>query len=242
MLLLHHRLYDIAKTDLESANLLAKNNLYPQAIYFYSQACEKAAKSVVALYQISYEKKPEDKVSFTLKRVHGHKLLYITTTIAKIFVDYDKKLLLKRGVKQSDELFQTVDESIKKILARKPDMIDLIAYYAFNVKRIYEQLYTRLNEYNPSLGAERPFWGVLRELHKFPKSKYLKFNILSQFLFIVLDGMDTYARYPTHDTNYTNIAFLKKPEIREACSLLGIMVADLISLVPPGWNKIESLT
>jgi hypothetical protein len=49
MLLQHLRLYDVAKTDLEAANLLAKNHLYPQA-------CEKAAKSVVALYQFSYEK------------------------------------------------------------------------------------------------------------------------------------------------------------------------------------------
>jgi hypothetical protein len=180
-------------------------------------------------------------VSIILGRVHGHKLLYITTTIAKIFVDYDKKLLLRRGVKEGDEIFQTVDEAIQKILSRKPDMVDLVAYYALNVKGIYEQLYRRLNEDNPLLGAEHPYWGVLRELHKFPESKYLKFNTLSQFLFIVLDGMDTYTRYPIHETNYTNIAFLKKPEIREACSLLAIMVADLISLVPLVWNKIEYL-
>jgi hypothetical protein len=54
--------------------------------------------------------------------------------------------------------------------------------------------------------------------------------------------MDTYARYPMRDTNYTNIGFLKDPEIKEACSLLDILVADLIRLVPLVWHKIESLT
>jgi hypothetical protein len=98
MLLLHHRLYDIAKTDLEAANILAKNNLYPQAIYFYSQACEKAAKSVVALYQIRYEEMPENEVFIGLKKIHGHKLLKTTTTITNIFVDYEKKLHVKRDI------------------------------------------------------------------------------------------------------------------------------------------------
>jgi hypothetical protein len=61
-------------------------------------------------------------------------------------------------------------------------------------------------------------------------------------LYIVLDGMDNYARYPMSDTNYTNIGFLKEPEIKEACSLLDIMVTDMVNLVPIEWKKIESLT
>jgi hypothetical protein len=44
-----------------------------------------------------------------------------------------------------------------------------------------------------------------------------------------------------NDTGYTNIAFLKGPEIREACSLLGEMVGDLISLVPLVWKRLEFL-
>lgn len=240
--MLHHRLYDMAKTDLGAASILAKNNLYPQAIYFYSQACEKAAKSVVALYQISYEEKSEDEVSNGLKKIHGRKLLKTTTTIANLFMDYEKKLHAKRRGKESDDFIRRVNDSVKKIQSRKPDMTSLIALYTLNVRGIYELYYRRLTEEGvPSHGAN-PLWGVLRELHKIPKTRYLKFNTLSQFLFIVLDGMDTYARYPMRDTNYTNIGFLKDPEIKEACSLLDIMIADLIRLVPLVWNKIESLT
>jgi hypothetical protein len=122
-------------------------------------------------------------------------------------------------------------------------MTILMAYYAHNVKAIYERLYIRLSENNASLDAKDPRRGIpfLRELYTNPETRYLKYNTLSQFLFVLLDGMDLYARYPMNDTGYTNIAFLKGPEIRETCSLLGEMVGDLISLVPLVWKRLEIL-
>jgi HEPN domain-containing protein len=56
MLLLHHRLHDIAESELKAANALTNNSFYPQAVYFYEQAFEKAAKSIVALYLIKFKK------------------------------------------------------------------------------------------------------------------------------------------------------------------------------------------
>jgi HEPN domain-containing protein len=238
--LLFNRIYDIAKTDLEAANILAKNSLYPQAIYFYSQACEKAAKSVIAVYLIQYEKKTDEEVLKILKS-HGHNLLELAETTTKIFVDYEKGLYVKRGGKGTDALIRTANESIEEIQGRIPNIQDLMAYYAGNVKVVYERLYARLSENYSPRGAEDPRFGVLRELYKIPKTKYLKFNTLSQFLFILLDKMDIYSRYPMNDIGYANITFLKEPEIREACSLLGEMVGDLIILVPLVWSKIESL-
>jgi HEPN domain-containing protein len=111
---LHSRLYDIAKSDLDAANILTKNSRYPQAIYFYAQACEKAAKSIVALHRIGYEKKSEEEVLIELK-VHFHKLLELASTTTKIFVDYDKRLYIERGGKESDEIIQTVTKSIETI-------------------------------------------------------------------------------------------------------------------------------
>ncbi len=90
--MLHCRFYVIAKSDLEAANILTKNSRYPQAIYFYAQAFEKATKSAAALYFISYEKKSESETSDKLKNIHGHSLLRLTITIAKIFVDYETGL------------------------------------------------------------------------------------------------------------------------------------------------------
>jgi hypothetical protein len=48
---------------------LTRSNLYPQAIYFYAQAFEKAAKSAVALYLIGYENKSESQASEELKNI-----------------------------------------------------------------------------------------------------------------------------------------------------------------------------
>lgn len=172
---------------------------------------------------------------------HGHNLLKLAETTTKIFVDYEKGLYVKRGGKETDELIRTANESMKKIQGRKPDIQELMAYYASNVKVLYERLYARLSENYSPKGAEDPGFGVLREVYKIPKTKHLKFNTLSQFLFILLDEMDIYSRYPMNDNGYPNIVFLKEPQIREACSLLGIMVGDLISLVPLVWNKVESL-
>jgi HEPN domain-containing protein len=138
--LLFNRIYDIAKTDFESANILAKNSLYPQTIYFCSQACEKAAKSVIAMYLIQYEKKTDEEVLKILKS-HGHNLLKLAETTTKIFVEYEKGLYVKRGGKETDRLIRTANESIKKIQGRKPDIQDLMAYYAGNVKVLYERLY-----------------------------------------------------------------------------------------------------
>lgn len=192
--LLYCRIHDIAKTDLEAANILAKNSLFPQAIYFYSQACEKAAKSVIAMNMIHREKKTDEEVLGILKsHNYGHNLLKLAETTTKIFVDYEKGLYLKRGGKETDELISTANELIKKIQDRKPDIQDLMAYYGGNVKVLYERLYSRLSENHSPIGAEHPYVGVLRELYKIPKTKYLKFNTLSQFLFILLDEMDVYS-------------------------------------------------
>ena len=58
----------------------------------------------------------------------------------------------------------------------------------------FQRLYATLGENNPSLSAEDPRSGVLCELYKKSKTKYLRLNRLSQFLFVPLDRMDIYAK------------------------------------------------
>ena len=104
--MLHHRLRDIAKSELKAANVLTNDSLYPQAVYFYAQAFEKAAKSVVALYLIKFKEFPESKVSGSkpeewseskvsekLRDIYGHKLVKITVAIAKILTERDRTLI-----------------------------------------------------------------------------------------------------------------------------------------------------
>jgi hypothetical protein len=100
--LLHCRLYEITKTDLVAANILTKNSLYPQAIYFYEQAFEKAAKSAVALYLDRHENMSESKVSQELKDNYRHGLVKLTSFTAEIFVKSGIRSYLERGGKESD--------------------------------------------------------------------------------------------------------------------------------------------
>jgi hypothetical protein len=254
MLLLHHRLHDIAKSELKAANALTNNSLYPQAVYFYAQAFEKAAKSVVALYLIIYKKLPESevsesepvewsesKVSEKLRVIYGHKLMKITVAIANILTENDRRLYMSRGGDEGDPLIRMLDESIEKIKNHAKDKAFLILYYESDVKFIYERMYLRLKENTPVQKKEHHGWEFLRKRYANPMTKYSKFGTLTQYLFLLLDGMDLYTRYPMEDANYNNIKFLSRPEIHGACLELGEMVGELVSLVSLVWNKIESL-
>jgi hypothetical protein len=226
--MLHGRLHDIAKTDLEAANILTQNNHYPQAIYFYQQAFEKATKSVVALYLLKHKKKTEPEVSKELssKKTYGHKLVELTVSIAKILTEKDRNLYLSRGGKETDQLIQDLNKSIDNIRTHTQDKMDLIAYYKNNVKKIYELFYERLQKNAPVGRDNHPGWKILRERYANPKTKYSEIGVLTQFLFIVLDGMDLYTRYPMEDVNYNNIKFLSGTEIYFACVSLGEMVGE----------------
>jgi hypothetical protein len=237
--LLHCRLYDLAKSDLKAANTLTNNSHYLQAIYFYAQAFEKAAKSAVALHLTSYEKMSESRVYEELKNNYRHGLLKLTSFTAEIFVNSGIKSHLKRGGKESDKEIQKAKSasSILYLETLKPDMTELLSNYEGSVKACYS-LYTKLKEesYFDSEGLK-----LLRELFKIPEAKYIKFNTLARILFPILDGMDLYSRYPMDDIGNLNIAFLSRPEISGACLLLGEMVGEFDSLVPLVWNKIYSI-
>jgi hypothetical protein len=238
---LNYKLFEIAKSDLRAADILAKNGLYPQAIYFYEQVFEKAVKSVVALYLIKHKDKSASDASEELWRTYSHKLMSLTVAIAEILVENDIKLYLSRGGEKSDWLIKVLNESIEKIKTHKQNKTELIAYYKDNVKFIYERFYSRLKENSPVHSGDHPNWKFLRERHADPKTKYSKIAPLTQSLFFLLDAMDVYTRYPMQDVNYNNIAFLSRPEIGRACLILGEMIEELISLVPLVWEKIESL-
>jgi hypothetical protein len=238
---LHDKLYEIAKSELRAAKILTKDGSYPQAIYFYAQAFEKAAKSAIALYLISYEKKSESQTSRELKNNYSHGLLKLTSFGSKIFVDSGIKSYVKRGGQINDEEIQIAIKasSIPHLETLTSDKLELISNYESSVRKCH-RLYTKLKE-RPFLGSERPEMELLRELYKNPKSKHIKFNTLTRILFPILEGMDVYTRYPMEDIGYNNIAFLRQPEVRGACLLLGEMVGELIRLVPLVWEKIESL-
>jgi HEPN domain-containing protein len=238
---LHDKLYEIAKSELRAAKILTKNGSYPQAIYFYAQAFEKATKSVVALYLIKHKGRSESKASEELWRTYGHKLMDLTVTIANILTERDN-LYVSRGGNESDPLIQILNEAIGKIKAHRKDKTDLIAYYESDVRVIYQRFYLRLKENAPIQNGEHFGWDFLRKRYADPKTKYGKIGTLTQILFFLLEGMDVYTRYPMQDVNYNNVAFLSRSEIHSACLGLEEMIEELISLVPLVWEKIRTMS
>lgn len=103
---IHNALYDLAKSDFTSANVLTQNQSYPQAIYLYAQTFEKATKAVVALYLMSYKIKSEFETEKVLRRTHGHKLTELTKAVLKPFVDKDKELYISKRGKEADEFVE----------------------------------------------------------------------------------------------------------------------------------------
>ena len=176
--MLHRKLYDIAKTDLKAAKILTNNSLYPQAIYFYAQAFEKAAKSAAALYFISYENMSEPKVSEELKNNYRHGLVKLTSFTAEIFVNSGIKSHIRQGGKESDREIQIAKKASSALYLKtlKPHaMIELISNYENSVRACYS-LYTKLREESPSDSAGLK---LLRELFKTPRAEYIKFNSLA---------------------------------------------------------------
>ncbi|MGB7956035.1 MAG: hypothetical protein WCF23_18840 [Candidatus Nitrosopolaris sp.] len=116
---MHNALYEFAKTDFRAANVLAQNELYPQAIYFYAQTFEKATKSVIALYWISYENKSESDTEKELRKTLVHKLIKVTKAMLKIFIDKDKESYILQGGKESNEyIFESHTDRWKVLRAR----------------------------------------------------------------------------------------------------------------------------
>ena len=58
----------------------------------------------------------------------------------------------------------------------------------------FQRLYATLGENNPSLCAEDPRSGVLCELYKISKTKYLRLNTLSLVLSLIDSGYNGYLR------------------------------------------------
>jgi hypothetical protein len=109
---LYYVLHELAKSDSKAADILTQNNLYAQAIYFYAQALEKSTKSVIALYQTSYENHNEIEIAEKLQKVYGHELRKSIEDILRILMTRDIELYKSRGGKDTDEFIQTAYKAI----------------------------------------------------------------------------------------------------------------------------------
>jgi hypothetical protein len=174
-------------------------------------------------------------------RGYSHHLLELSSEVSRVFADIDRDLISKKGntgteyQKHLQQVYKSI-ESLKNY-AQRGNMKALIVTYANNVNAIYE-LFNHLK--NPSPG-EHPELKSVREKLKNLKTKYIRFNMLIMYLLPLLDGMETYSRYPMHEVDADNVKLLSTPEVGTSCALFKEMVGELIDLVPSVWNRLESI-
>ena len=58
---IYEKLYEAAKLDSQSINVLHDNSLFSPAIYHCAQAVEKCSKSIYAYYMIKFQNRDEKK-------------------------------------------------------------------------------------------------------------------------------------------------------------------------------------
>ncbi|MCD6371860.1 MAG: HEPN domain-containing protein, partial [Candidatus Aenigmarchaeota archaeon] len=64
-------LLEIAKKDLESAKILYKNNLYPQAVFFFQQSVEKANKALGLMLKLVKEDELKNYIRHKPIKIYG---------------------------------------------------------------------------------------------------------------------------------------------------------------------------
>jgi HEPN domain-containing protein len=100
-------MYEIAKMDLKSANILAKNEMYPQSIYFYEQSFEKALKSVVSEYLRHRRNMTDSQIENEL-RPKGHNVIEKTMQMMTLMIEEEVQLYIKRGGNESDPFIHPI--------------------------------------------------------------------------------------------------------------------------------------
>jgi hypothetical protein len=218
--------------------MLVDAQLYPQSIYFYSQTVEKTGKSIMALYLTGHKNKTESRALEKMSD-YSHDLHKLSSAVSTIFVDIGRDLIMKQGKagyqKPSQQAYKSID-SLKGHLQRN-NMNALIESYSNSVKAIYEIH----SHFEQQLPGENQDLKRVREIIKNPSTKYMEYNMLAMYLFPILDGMETYSRYPMDDVDTNNIKLLSTPEVGTSCVLLKEMVGELVDLVPLVWDRLETL-
>ena len=125
-------------------NILVQSELDMQGIYFYAQTFEKATKSVISFYLVTYENKNESVTATILRKTYGHKFIELTITIIKIFLDKEKELYINKGGKELDEFIQKAYQSLNGLKHHNYDEDELIVCFNHIVNNNYNKFYRRL--------------------------------------------------------------------------------------------------
>lgn len=211
---LYDGLFDTAVLDLQAAELLAKNKLYAQSIFYLEQSYEKCIKSLYAYYEINVNQTDQSKVEEMLRRKHffGHDTRKVGIQLFK---------LLSKIEAGRDERSEKLGVAYPHALA---DYLERFEKMSLPERKVVEQFDKVISVY----------YRFYKEVQKKPSfnSPVGMMMALAQALSTCFLNVESFARYPQGKYNYANIRFLSEKQNGIACKRLIIMIKHFVNIIP----------
>jgi hypothetical protein len=227
---IYHRLYDAAKLDALSAEILNKNDLYAPAIYHCAQAVEKCLKATHAYYLMKIEKMSEYEIgkNFSSKR-YGHDLLISYEGIMKSLL----KLHIESEVK-ADNRKQELEKLQNMVKSPALDISKSIHHFDKLVDGLYEGykqiIKGNIDDLDEDLELKK------RELLD---KEYIRYIIVVMRLSAILTPFEVFSRYPMKELSYQNITLLNNTKNKVAIERICVMIDDALYRVVDVWKQID---
>lgn len=228
---IYHRLYDVAKLDSLSAEILNKNKLYAPAIYHCAQAAEKCLKATNAYYMMKIKGMSEREIDkkFSSKE-YGHDLQKSCEEIIKslLTLHFESEVKPDNKNQATEELHLVKTPSLE------------ISYAVRNFDKIVDGLYKGyreiINGKFDSLDLDEQTRLAARE---FLDEDYIRYMIVVMNLSVFLTPFEEYSRYPKKEFSYNNVTLLNNDKNKLAINHICVLIDDALNRVPFVWKQIH---
>lgn len=211
---LYNALFDTAILDLQAAEVLSKNKLYAQSIFYLEQSYEKCIKSLYAYYEINVNQADQSKVEKMLRRKYhfGHDTRKVGVQLFK---------LLSKIEAGRDERSEKLDTAYPHALA---DYLERFEKMSLPERKVVEQ-------FNKVISVYYRFYKEVQKKASFnsPVGMMMALALALSTCFL---NVESFARYPQGKYNYANIRFLSEKQNGIACKHLITMIKHFVNIIP----------
>lgn len=207
---IYHRLYDAAKLDALSAEILNKNNLCAPAIYHCAQAVEKCLKATYAYYMMKIDGMNEREIDKKFSKEYGHDLQKSCEGIIRSLL----KLRYNSEVKPDD-----VAQEELSLVKPPSDMSYSIRNFDKIINGLYEKYREIIDGKFDSLDLDEQDQITVRELLD---QNYVKYIVAVMNLSAFLTPFEVYSRYPMNGLSNNNISLLSNAKTNQLSIIYAI--------------------
>ena len=227
---IYHRLYEAARLDINSAEILNKNNLHAPSIYHCTQAVEKCLKATLAYYMMKIEKMPEYDIGkkFSSKE-YSHDLQKSYEGIMKSLLSLHVESEVKtENKKQAREQLQNMVKPPRLDISKTIHHFDKLVDGLY--KGYIEIIKGNIDDLDEELELKK---------REFLDKEYVRYIIVVMRLSAFLTPLEVFSRYPMNDFSYHNITLLNNAKNKLAINQICFMIEDALNRVIDVWRQID---